>query len=346
MTLRYAYITTLLFVLALAFGTSRALAQERPPFTLDQIVRLIESGVFSDSRILKLTGESCLAFRFDDEAMRTLVRAGASQGLVAGLRRACVKLPQVITYVEVMPGEIEVPVGANRIVRARGLGPDSALISDADFEWSVEDTAVADVSAGGVVLGKSPGETRVVATARDGPAGSAAVRVTGPATAGAPGEGEAAAEAAGGKSPGAAVALGVIPGGGELYVGNTGKGIGILLGSAAAVAAGLLITQEDVLNVTLDPVTPQCDPATGICVYQNVPTTSQVKETNYLGVGLAVAGALALYGIIDAVRAAKKPSSMPQEAESGGLSIQLAPADGLRVSLNGYSEVTFIRIRS
>ena len=138
---------------------------------------MIESGVFSTSRILTLAGDNCIAFRVDDAAQRQLLAENASEALIAGLRDVCIVLPQVVTYVVVAPAELNVPIGASGIVRAQALGPDSAQMTNVDFEWSVEDTSVANVSAGGTVVGLAAGETRVVARSAEGPEGSALVRV-------------------------------------------------------------------------------------------------------------------------------------------------------------------------
>jgi hypothetical protein len=343
MTHRYAYIPILLCLAAFAVGPGQARAQDRNPYSLDQIIRLIESGVFSTDRILVLAGDNCIAFRVDDATERQLLAVGASEALITGLRDVCISLPQVVTYVLVAPAELDVPIGATRIVRAQALGPDSTQMTNVDFEWSVEDTSIANVSAGGTVVGLAMGETRVIASTAAGPEGSALIRVG----AGAPVTGEPEDSLVGGKSVGTAAALGIIPGGGEFYVGNTAKGIGIVVGAAAAVAVGALITSEDTTSISFTPTgAPTCTDTT--CEYP-VRADATIDEKNYIVVGAAVAGALWLYGLIDGIATAKKMPGTPVQDETGqdpGLSLQLMPADGIKIAPSGYTEITFIRIQS
>ncbi|UCC49307.1 MAG: Ig-like domain-containing protein, partial [Gemmatimonadota bacterium] len=290
-------------------------AQERLPYSLEQLVQMVESGVFSDQRILMLVRESCIGFRMDEEATQRLSEAGASEGLIASLRRVCVNLPRVVTTVVVSPEELEVPVGASRILRAQALDPDSAQIAGVVFEWSSEDTVVAEVSMGGVVLGKALGETRVVAGTEEGPAGVALVRVVGAAAAEAgPAELEMVGERRAGKSVATAAALGVlVPGGGEFYAGKTAKGAVVLLGAAASLAAGYVISSEEVLDVSYTASgVESCDAASGSCTYP-VTRDEEVEETRQIVIGAAAAGAFWLYGLIDGIRSARAYESAPSE---------------------------------
>ncbi len=153
-----------------------------------------------------------------------------------------------------------------------------------------------------------------------------------------------------GKSVGTAAALGVvIPGGGEFYAGNTGKGLAVLGGSAAALAAGYLITSEEVVGVSYTANgTPQCDATGTSCTYP-VTKVEEVEETRQIVYGAAAAGALWLYGLIDGVRTAKRSqagSAEDQVSEDRGVSLEVAPADGVRYTAFGEVELTFIRIRS
>jgi hypothetical protein len=352
MTLRYAYSAVILILASLTLGPSKLEAQERLPYSIDQVIELIESGVFTDSRIMMLVREACIDFLVDEEATRRLGQAGASEGLIAQLRRdVCIRLPRVVTIVVVSPAELDVAVGANGILRAQALAADSSQIPNVVFEWSAGDTTVADVSMGGVVIGKAPGVTQVTASTEEGPVGTALVRVGGSAVA----ESEAAdslaeTPAGGGKSAGTAAALGVVvPGGGEFYTGNTAKGAVILVGAAGALAAGYFITSEEVLAVSYAPAgTPVCDTSGSPCGI-DVEKTETVEETNKIVIGAAVAGALWLYGLIDGIRSAKKSQATPveeQEFQSPGLSLELAPADGIRYTAYGAVDITFIRIRS
>jgi hypothetical protein len=75
----------------LAAGPGCLAGQERPAYTLDQLVILVESREFSDEGILYLARESCLAFRLDSEAAERLRAARATDELITGLRTACVR---------------------------------------------------------------------------------------------------------------------------------------------------------------------------------------------------------------------------------------------------------------
>ncbi|MGD8698094.1 MAG: Ig-like domain-containing protein [Gemmatimonadales bacterium] len=343
---RCAQIAIWLCFTMLAAGATRLVAQERqqrPPFRLEQLVQLVESGVFPDERIVFLANQSCLGFRLDDAAEVRLREAGASDQLIASLHGVCVRM---LTTVVVRPAEVQLGVGANRILRAEALDQDSARISNAIFLWSSEDTTIAEVSSGGVVLGLAPGEARVTAMIEGGPSGSSLVRVLGPAAE--PTEEDSLAfEVAGGKSVGTAAALGVvIPGGGEFYTGNTVKGAVVVAGVAAALTAGFLITNEDTLSVTRSTQLPDCD-TPDRCVYQ-VTTTAAVKETNNLAIGAAVAGAFWLYGLVDGIRSAKRyrPEQPPSEAEDGqSASLELFPRGGAVYRTTGDLDLTLLRVR-
>jgi hypothetical protein len=349
MTQRYAYLLFLICFASLAAVPARLEAQERQPYSIDQIIELIDSGVFAETRILMLVRESCIGFRLDEDATRRLSGAGASAELIGGFRDVCVR--GFIETVLVTPAELDMEVGATRILRAQAMAPDSAQITGIVFEWTSADTAVAEVSGGGTVLAKAPGVVRIAATTQEGPSGTALVRV-GVAGAEAEAEGGEIPEtgAAGGKSVGTAAALGVVvPGGGEFYTGNTGKGAVVLAGSAAALAAGYFITSEEVLSVSYSATDPgTCAPEGTPCSF-DVTRSEQVKTTNNLIYGAAAAGALWLYGLIDGIRSAKKSQVAPAEEQSGdnpGISLEIAPADGVRYTAFGEVELTLIRIRS
>ncbi len=326
-------------------------AQDRQPYTLEQLVRMVEAGVFPDGRILALARESCLGFTMDAEARNELREAGASEGLIAGLRQMCVRLPLVVTTIVVTPAELELPVGASRPLKALALAADSSRIGNVTFEWSSEDTIVADVSMGGQVTGKAPGTTRIRVSAADGPSATAPVRVVRAAAAEAGADSASlTAERRSGKSAGTAAALGfVIPGGGEFYSGNTAKGVVVLLGAAGALTAGYLLTSENVLSTTLTPTaTPNCDAQQASCTI-SVDKQTEIETTRQIVVGAAVAGAFWLYGLVDGIRSAKRAPATTDELgvePESALSLELVPADGLRVSVGGEAELTLLRIRS
>lgn len=323
-------------------------AQERPPYSLDQVVELVRSGVFSADRIIELTGRSCLAFRVDETAVSRLLAAGANQGLVERLRDVCRRLPVTVM---VEPSEIELEVGKQDTLTARALTADSVPILGIGFRWRSDDTTVVVASDSGGVTAVAPGETRVRAITPEGPQGLATVRVMAmppPDDSLSLPDSLRIAEATG-KSVGTAVALGlVIPGGGELYSGNVVKGLTILVGSAAAVTAGALISNEDTVSLVRRPDAGTPDPCNAdeaTCVW-DVTNEAEVEETSYLVVGAAAAGALWLYGLIDGIRAASRTRASGQEIAPGDreLSVRLAPADGIRYGKAGEVEFTLIRL--
>ncbi len=343
---RYVHFTALLCLVILGqpaegLGQER---QQRPPFRLEQLVELVESDVFPAERIVFLANQSCLGFRLDDVAEATLREAGATDQLIASLRGVCVRM---LTRVVVRPAEIQLQMGASRILRAEALDQDSARISNVIFVWSSEDTTIAEVSAGGVVLGLAQGETNVTAAIEGGPAGSALVRVVKAAAAAPAEEDSLQFQVEGGKSVATAAALGVvIPGGGEFYAGNTVKGAVVLAGVAAALTAGYLITNEDTLDVTRSAQLPDCD-TPNRCEYP-VSSEFQVKETNNLVIGAAVAGAFWLYGLVDGIRSAKRyrPEQPTVEEQSGlGASLELLPRGGVVHRANGDLDLTLLKVR-
>ena len=64
-------------------------------------------------------------------------------------------------------------------------------------------------------------------------------------------------------------------------------------------------------------------------------------------VGIAVAGALWAYGLVDGIRTAKKSEATPREPVvpgGAGLSLELLPSDGIRVSQAGAVDLTLLRV--
>ncbi len=340
-TRSYAWATGLvIIVVAATLGPSEVAAQERNPITLDQLIRMIESGVFSDERVIGLTTENCLAFLIDEEAARRLQAAGATTSLVRRLRGVCTQIPRDISAVRVTPAELELAVGASLVLRAQALSPDTVEISDIPIQWSSEDSSVAIVRLGGAVEARGLGTTRIVALAADSVTGFATVTVVGEAQ-------DVLAEAEpGAKSPALAAALGIFPGGGEFYVGNTVKGAVVLLGVGGALAAGYFITTEDTLSIDQTLGASTC---TGSSCTFDVNNEITLEESRSVIVGAAVAGAFWLYGFIDGIMTASS-SGRPMDdgqmdGEELGLSIEIAPQDGIDFQANGDVDITFIRIK-
>ncbi|UCF18904.1 MAG: Ig-like domain-containing protein [Gemmatimonadota bacterium] len=364
MTRRYAFLTVALFCAIQVVSPATVTAQGpqgREPFTLSQLVQMVESGAFTHQRIIFVVREACLAFRWSENAASRLRAAGATEALIADLSGQCVRLPQEVEIVTVRPTELEISVEETAIIRAQALAADSTPIPNVDFEWSVDDTLIAEVSHGGVVKGLATGATWVRARSAQGPVGMVWVRVS-EALARETEVDSLAAGVAGGKSAGTAAALGVlVPGGGEFYAGNTAKGVVVLVGAAAGLAAGYFITSEEITDQSFSPTgSASCDPTGSPCTFP-ASRTDTIETTRNIAIGAAVAGAFWLYGLIDGIRSAKSArpssSSAPLEEENepgeqGGvdsstsLRIEILPADGLRVTADGELELSVIRIKS
>ncbi len=364
MTRPYAFITVALCCVLQILSPASLAAQEpqgRAPFTLSQLVQMVESGAFTPQRIVTVVRDACLAFRWSENAANRLRAAGATETLISDLSGLCVRLPQEVEIVVVRPPQLEIAVDQTAIIQARAASADSTPIPNIDFEWSVDDTLIAEVSQGGVVRGLSTGATWVRARSAQGPVGIVWVKVSGAIAREAELD-SLTAETAGGKSAGTAAALGIlVPGGGEFYAGNTGKGVVVLLGAAAGLAAGYFITSEEITAQDFAPTgSATCDPTGSPCTFP-ANRTDTVKTTRNMAIGAAVAGAFWLYGLIDGIRSAKsaRPSSpsAPLEEENSpgdqsgpdsGMSarLEILPADGLRVTADGEVELSVIRIKS
>lgn len=62
--------------------------EEKKPYDIEELERLIKSGVVSDERIIELLYENGLSFYPDDEAVARLKRAGASDQVIEAVRTA------------------------------------------------------------------------------------------------------------------------------------------------------------------------------------------------------------------------------------------------------------------
>ena len=110
------------------------------------------------------------------------------------------------------------------------------------------------------------------------------------------------------KSPSTATVLSaVIPGGGQIYAGETAKGGLLLVGSGTALATGAVVAKRE--------------------PYFGCPDPCWEFDTAPLLIGAGVAGALWLYGIVDAAGAARRANR-----RHGLASLELAP---VRIAADG-----------
>lgn len=103
------------------------------------------------------------------------------------------------------------------------------------------------------------------------------------------------------KDPTVATALSVmIPGGGQIYAGEAVKGGVILVGSGVALATGVAVAKRD--------------------PYFGCPDPCWEFDTGPLLVGAGIAGALWLYGVVDASGAARRANR-----RNGAAALELMP---------------------
>lgn len=83
-------LSTAVLVAAALATPAAARAQDRstPPYTLQQVVALLEGG-WAGADILPRLRDSCIAFRVTDSASETLRKAGADPALLGGLSSVC-----------------------------------------------------------------------------------------------------------------------------------------------------------------------------------------------------------------------------------------------------------------
>jgi len=124
------------------------------------------------------------------------------------------------------------------------------------------------------------------------------------------------------------------------------KGAVVAAGVAAALTAGFLITSKDTLGVTHSAELPDCD-TPNRCVYP-VASEFQVKKTNNVVIGAAVAGVFWLYGLVDGIRSAKRyqpAQPMVEEENVSGVSLEILPRDGFARRPNGDVDLTVLKVR-
>jgi hypothetical protein len=90
---------------AIAISPASPQAQARP-YTIEQLKILIQGGLPATS-ILRRVTQNCLAFKLDETATRELRTAGATAPLLAGLRTACLRLPE--------PAQVAAPVRTDTV---------------------------------------------------------------------------------------------------------------------------------------------------------------------------------------------------------------------------------------
>lgn len=220
---------TTLALAALAVASVRDLPAQDLPYTLDEVERIVASGVVPQERIAALLRQRCLAFRVNDRALQQLERAGAEAALLQAVRASCRLLPGEPRALRIEPDSLELYVGTRYTLAIRGTGPDGRPLEGVRVRWSSQDARVSWVDDDGRLIALAPGMTRVTAKATNEV--SATVRVwVHPA----PLRREL--------SPGTAFLVGtLVPGAGQFYTAQPEKGLLIFGGVAASLTAGLAV---------------------------------------------------------------------------------------------------------
>lgn len=331
---------------ALAVTPLRAQTQP-PPYSVEQVVRLVESRLFSTERILELTRRSCLGFRVED-AIDRLQSAGAAPDLLEGLGGVCVRLPEVVSAIRLVPDELEIVEGDSAAVSAEPIGPDGQILTGKAVTWTSADTGVARVSVGGVVQARAPGQTTIEARAGDLRQEVTLRVLKRPQVVGAPSPPPDESSAPG-KSPVTAALLGgLVPGGGQFYAGKGLEGAVVLTATAGAVLAGYLISSQDTAYVRRV-ITENCD-AGPSCQFSVDPVVG-IQERRHLALGAAIGGAFWLAGLVHGVlsaRASDRPGGDTKESGVSGTEpgarVDLMPVDGWGLEGDRY-EATLLRVR-
>lgn len=222
-----------LTLLAAAVGwagpAARDGAAQNLPYTLDEVVRIVSSGVVPETRIASLVRERCIAFRADEPAVTQLRRAGAGPELVRALRAACRILPGEPRELRIEPDTVALQVGERLTLRARGTAPDGKALDGFPVRWSSQDPRVAAVDGEGRVGALAPGMTRVEARAANEVRAIVRVWVR-------------PAPAATALSPRTALLVGaLVPGAGQFYTNQPEKGLLVFGGVAALLTAGFAV---------------------------------------------------------------------------------------------------------
>ncbi|MGH7546359.1 MAG: Ig-like domain-containing protein [Gemmatimonadota bacterium] len=218
---------------ALAPASARDLRAQDLPYTLDEVERIVSSGVVPQERIGALLRQRCLAFRVDDRALQQLQRAGALAPLLQAVRASCRLLPGEPRALSIEPDSLELQVHARYTLAIRGTGPDGRPLEKLSVRWSSQDGRVASVDEEGRLIAVAPGMTRVSAQATNEVSANVRVWVR-PA----PPRSDVA--------PGTAFLVGaLVPGAGQFYTVQPKKGLLIFGGVAACLTAGFAVRDGD-----------------------------------------------------------------------------------------------------
>lgn len=200
------------------------------PYTIDEIVQIIAAGVVPDARIAALLTERCIAFRADAQAVARLREAGAGPEVLRAVRTACRILPGEPKALAIEPDTVALRVGERLALTARGAAPDGRRLDGVAVRWSSEDPGVASVDDGGRVHAVGAGMTGVTARATNDVRATVRVWVQPNAS---------ALEI----SPRTALLVGLlVPGAGQFYTAQPGKGLLVFGGVTGALAAGVAVT--------------------------------------------------------------------------------------------------------
>ena len=111
--------------------------------------------LFSSSHIVRVAGTVALTLS---------MISCATSDVIVGVNDVVDGLSISVDPPTTSPSEVSIGVGESVVLSATAVNALGLPVGEATVTWSSEDAAVASVSAGGVVVGVSPGATRVIAT--------------------------------------------------------------------------------------------------------------------------------------------------------------------------------------
>lgn len=273
--LRLVGLSAALSAIALPFA---ARAQDLP-YTFDEVLRIVSSGVVREERIASLLHERCVAFHVDSPLLDRLAEAGAREAVLEAVRSACHILPGEPRWLWIEPDSVKLEVGERFTLAALGMGPRRDPLRSVEVRWTSDDPQVVTADEWGRVLAAAPGMTRVSAEATNGIRASVRIWVTRPA------------EALRLNPQTAALLGGIVPGGGQFYTRQPVKGLALLGGAGVSVLAALSITSEETILTG-----ETC--SDGRCEYSVIGR----RHRPLFWPGISAAASLWAYGLFDAVR--------------------------------------------
>ena len=214
-------------------GLGRPARAQDLPYTVDEVLQILATGVVPDVRLAGLLRQRCVAFRAGDGTLQRLRDAGAGPETLTAVRTACRVLPGEPRTLRIEPDSVLLQPGERLTLSVRASGADGKPLERPGVQWSSEDPRVVSVDDEGRVAAGTVGMTRVTARATNDVQTSVRVWVR-----------EAPISRA--ISPNTALWVGAaVPGAGQFYTGQPVKGVLVFGGVAGSLAAALAVEDGD-----------------------------------------------------------------------------------------------------